>query len=467
MCASLQSSPTELETRGILAREGGAAIHDGVSLPPSPSPAPPSSAPSSATEPTSPLQIADYRKFWLARFCAVLASTGMVVIIGYQLYDVARTDYGMSITQAAFQLGLLGFAQFLPVFLLTPVAGVIADRFDRRWIAGLAALLDAGVAIGLGVTSELDIRSLPVLFSFAVLHGVVRVFIGPAMSAIAPNVVPPALIPRAIGFNSMAMQAGSIIGPAAVGFLFAADRALPYWTSAGAQIAAAAAVMAISTLPPLHRDARKAHPVRQIIDGFHFVWRERFLLGCITLDLFAVLLGGATALMPVFARDILHVGPEGLGQMRAATAAGAALVALWLSFRPLENNVGVKMLAAVVVYGAATIVFGLSRSFPLSLAFLSLLGAADMVSVFIRSSLVQLRTPDAVRGRVSSISGLAISASNELGEMQSGVAAALLGATGAVVFGGGAAIVITLIWARFFPEIRRARTFAPRWEPEP
>lgn len=414
--------------------------------------------------PTSPLQIADYRKFWLARFSAVLASTGMVVIIGYQLYDVARADYAMSIAQASFQLGLLGFAQFLPVFLLTPVAGVLADRVDRRRVAAFAALLDVVVALGLGITTELHVRSLPVLFSFAVLHGIVRVFIGPAMAAIAPNVVPPPLIPRAIAFNSIAMQAGMIVGPAAYGFLFAADPALPYWASAAVQTLAAIFVLMITHLPPLLSGARAAHPVRQIIDGFHFVWRERFLFGCITLDLFAVLLGGATALMPVFARDVLHVGPEGLGQMRAATAAGAATVALWLSFRPLERNVGVKMLAAVAAYGGLTAAFGISRIFAVSLACLALLGAADMISVFIRSSLVQLRTPDDVRGRVSAISGLAISASNELGEMQSGVAAALLGATGAVVFGGVGAIVITVMWAWLFPEIRRARTFAPLGE---
>jgi hypothetical protein len=218
----------------------------------------------------------------------------------------------------------------------------------------------------------------------------------------------------------------------------------------------------IRKLPP-PQGSRNVHPVRQILDGFTYVWNERFLLGCVTLDLFAVLLGGATALLPVFARDILHVGPEGLGQMRAAPALGAAVVALWMSWKPLERNVGAKMLWAVAAYGTATLAFGLSRWFPLSLLFLALLGAADMVSVFVRSSLVQLNTPDEVRGRVSAISGLAISASYELGEMQSGVAAALLGATGAVVFGGVGAIVITLLWSWLFPELVRARTFAPQF----
>nr|WP_314465198.1 MFS transporter [uncultured Novosphingobium sp.] len=424
------------------------------------------SSPSALPEPTSPLRIADYRKFWLARFAVVFASTGMVVIIGYQLYDVARSVYGMSIAEASFQLGLLGFAQFLPIFLLTPVAGVIADRFDRRKVAGIAMSVDILVAIGLALITELDLRSLPVLYLFAALHGIARVFVSPSMTAIAPNIVPTSLIPRAIAFNSIAIEAGTIIGPAAFGFLFARHHAMPYWIAAVLMAVAAFSITSIRNLPPVPKDARRDHPVRQIVDGFHFIWRERFLLGCITLDLFAVLLGGATALMPVFARDILHVGPEGLGQMRAATAAGAAIVAVWLSFRPLAKNVGVKMLLSVAAYGAMTVGFGLSRSFAVSLGFLALLGAADMISVFIRSSLVQLRTPDDKRGRVSAISGLAISASNELGEMQSGVAAALLGATGAVVFGGGAAIVITAIWAWSFPEIRRARTFAPRWEHE-
>lgn len=414
------------------------------------------------TEPTSPLQIPAYRRYWLARFSAVVATTGTVVIIGYQLYDVARSAYGMSIPHAAFQLGLLGLAQFVPIFLLTPVAGVLADRFDRRYVAGTALAIDLIVALSLAVSSSYGVQSLPLLFTLAALHGTARVFVNPAMSAIAPNIVPTALIPRAIAFNAIAWQAGSVAGPAAAGFLFAGTAALPYWSASALLVVSAIAVLSIPRLPPVESN-REIHPVRQIVDGFRFVWNERFLLGCITLDLFAVLLGGATALMPVFARDILHVGPEGLGQMRAAPALGAALVALWLSWRPLSRNVGNKMLWGVAVYGLATLTFGLSRNFMLSVAVLAVLGAADMVSVFVRSSLVQLNTPDDMRGRVSAISGLAISASNELGEMQSGIAAALLGATGAVVFGGTGAIVITVLWAWLFPEIRNARTFAPQY----
>jgi hypothetical protein len=269
-------------------------------------------------------------------------------------------------------------------------------------------------------------------------------------------------MPRAIAFSSIAWQAGSVVGPALGGFLFGVNPALPYGISAVLLAISCLCAALIGKLPPSEAN-RRAHPVRQIVEGFRYVWNERFLLGCVTLDLFAVLLGGATALLPVFARDILHVGPEGLGQMRAAPALGAAVVALWLSWKPLARNVGAKMLWAVGAYGAATLVFGLSRWYPLSLLCLVLLGAADMVSVFVRSSLIQINTPDDVRGRVSAISGLTVSASNELGEMQSGIAAALLGATGAVVFGGIGAILITLLWSRLFPELIRARTFAPQY----
>lgn len=414
------------------------------------------------TEPDSPLQIRDFRRFWLARFASVVATTGTVVVIGYQLYDVARSAYGMSIPAAAFQLGLLGLVQFLPLMLLTPVAGLVADRIDRRYVAASAIGLDLLIALGLAAVSLAGLRSLPALFALAALHGAARVFVSPAMSAIAPNVVPARLIPRAIAFNSIAWQAGSVAGPAAAGFLFASERGLPYFCAAGLLALACVSVLSIRDLRQPAPD-RDLHPLRQIVDGFTFVWNDRFLLGCITLDLFAVLLGGATALLPVFARDILHVGPEGLGQMRAAPALGAAAVAVWFSFRPLSHNVGVKMLWAVAVFAAATVAFGLSRDFLLSLGLLVLLGAADMVSVFVRSSLVQLNTPDEVRGRVSAISGLAISASNELGEMRAGLAAALLGATGAVIVGGAGAIVVTAIWAVIFPEIRRARTFAPQY----
>ena len=412
------------------------------------------------TEPTSPLQIADYRSFWLARFLAVFSTLSMVVLIGYQTYDVARADYGMDRSHAAFMLGLLGAAQFVPLFLLTPLAGVAADRFDRRIVVLCANGVDALIALSLAFATWREALTLPLLFSLAAMHGAARVFNGPALSAIAPNVVSAQLLPKAIALSSIAWQVGTVIGPAIGGLLFAWKPASPYLLSAVLLIASAALIISIRPVRALH-EGPPAHPLKQMVDGFQFVRRERFLLGCITLDLFAVLLGGATAMLPVYARDILAVGPEGLGVMRGAPAVGAALVAALLSWRPLENNVGVKMLWAVVAFGAATIVFALSRNFLLSLGALACLGAADMISVFVRNSLVQLNTPDNKRGRVSSISGLAISASNELGELESGLVAGLIGATGAVVFGGVGAIVITGLWAWIFPELRRAKTFAP------
>ncbi len=415
----------------------------------------------SLTTPTSPLQIGDYRRYWLARFMGVFATMSMVVLLGYQLYAVARDDYGMSIGEASFQLGLLGLAQFIPLFVLTPVAGLAADRFDRRHVAAFANGIDGLVAVLLAALTYADALNLPVLFALAAAHGAARVFLGPSMSAIAPNIVPPRLLPRAIALSSIAWQTASVAGPAVGGLVFAAVPWAPHALSA---VLLACGMILILTVRPVRaaQDGPKLKPLKQIAQGMIYVWRERFLLGCITLDLFAVLLAGATALLPVFARDILFVGPEGLGLMRAAPAVGAAAVALWLSFRPLQREVGVKMLWAVAAFGALTVVFALSRSFALSLAILSMMGAVDMISVFIRSSLVQLFTPDDKRGRVSAISGLAISASNELGEMQSGLAAGLLGAVGAVVFGGMGAIVVTLVWAWYFPELRRARSFEPQ-----
>jgi MFS family permease len=412
------------------------------------------------TSPASPLSIPDFRLYWIARFAAVLATMAMVVVIGWQVYDLARTDYGMTPREAAFQLGLLGLVQFVPLAALTPVAGWAADRYERRLVARFANTIDLGICVALGIATATDSLSLPLLFGLAAMHGVARVFVGPAMAAIAPNIVPPALLPRAIAMSSIAWQSASVAGPALGGFLYAGDPALPYWVGA---VCLALTTMLIGFIrpvmpPPL---AGKAHPLRQMLDGLTYVRNHRFLLGAVTLDLFAVILSGATVLLPVYARDILHVGPEGLGQLRAAPAVGAAVVALWFAWRPLHYDVGVKMLLSVAAFGAATVVFGISESMLLSLAALVALGGFDMLSVYVRSSLVQLHTPDAMRGRVSAVSGLAISASNELGELRGGVAAALLGAKAAVVTGGIGAIAVAAGWFYLFPELRRARTFDP------
>lgn len=408
-----------------------------------------------------PLRIRDYRLIWLTRFASVNATSAIVVVIGAQTYQIARLAHGMSPKEAAFMLGLLGLAQFIPFLLLTPLAGLIADRLDRRFVAAASTCIDLTIALVLASANASGFLTLGLLFGLAAAHGAARVFIGPSVSAIVPNVVPAEQLPKAIALSSIAWQSASVIGPSIAGFLLAHDPALPYWY---ASVLLVAGIVAVLRIHPIPRPAvQNEHPVKLMAEGARFVWHERFLLGCVTLDLFAVLLGGATAMLPAFAYDVLHVGDQGLGLMRGAPAFGSALVALWLSFAPLSRNVGAKMLWAVVIYGAATLVFGLSTNFALSLSMLALLGAADGISVFVRNTLVQLNTPDDKRGRVSSISGLAISASNELGEMQSGLAAALLGPVGAVALGGAGAILITAIWTLIFPELRKATTFAPQY----
>jgi MFS family permease len=297
------------------------------------------------------------------------------------------------------------------------------------------------------------------LFTVAALLGVARAFAGPALQAMSPNLVPPPSLPTAIALSSIAWQGGSVVGPALGGYLYAAGRWVPYATSATLFIAAFTALLVIRPLP--RAALKRGNPWRQMIEGLHYVRRNRLVLGAISLDLFAVLLGGATAMLPVFARDVLHVGAAGLGDLRAAPACGAAITALYFAVRPLRRNVGVKMLAAVGVFGVATVLFGLSRSMPLSLACLAALGAADMLSVYVRQSLIQLYTPDAMRGRVGAVSSLFVSGSNELGEAESGLLAALVGPVTAVIAGGVGAVLVTLAWSRLFPELRRARSFEP------
>ena len=413
------------------------------------------------SSPTHPLQVRDYRLIWLARFISVAATSAMVVVIGAQTYQIARTAYHMNEQQASFMIGMLGLTQFVPFMLLTPLAGLVADRMDRRYVAAVATAVDVVIAVVLAIANARGGLTLPPLFALAAIYGAARVFIGPALSAIVPNVVPAEMLPKAIAISSVAWQSGAVLGPVLGGFLLARNHALPYWFSAVTLLLAITALLAIRhRAPPA---AAKEPALKLMGDGARYVWRERFLLGCVSLDLFAVLLGGATAMLPAFAYDVLHVGDEGLGLMRAAPALGASLVAIYLGFRPIARNVGAKMLWSVAGYGLATLVFGLSTNFIVSLGTLALLGGADAISVFIRSTLVQLNTPDSMRGRVSSISGLAISASNELGEMQSGLAAAFLGPVGAVALGGAGAIIITALWTVLFPELRRAKTFASNY----
>jgi MFS family permease len=402
-----------------------------------------------------PLKIPDFRAYWLTRLATTIAQMAMVIVIGWQVYDISRET--MSIGDAAFQLGLIGLVQFVPLFLLTPVSGWVADRLDRRHVARVVVLLEMLCALILFTVTYAGTVTLPILFGVAALLGVARAFAGPALGALAPNLVPRDLLPRAIALSSTAWQSGAIAGPAIGGILYDITPHLPYGVSAALF---AFSIVLLFRIGPVQRTTiEPGRPIQKMIEGLRYVRRNGFVLGAITLDLFAVLLGGATAMLPVYARDILHVGAQGLGPLRAAPAIGATLTAIYFSVRPIKTNVGVKMLWAVAVFGAATAVFGLSTSYLLSLAMLALLGSADMFSVYIRQSLIQLHTPDEMRGRVGAASTLAISASNELGEARSGFAAAWLGPVAATVAGGVAAIIVTALWARFFPELRRARTF--------
>jgi MFS family permease len=402
-----------------------------------------------------PLRIAAFRSFWLARLATTIAQMAMVIVIGWQVYDIARQT--LSIREAAFWLGLIGLVQFVPLFVLTPISGWSADRLDRRYIARAVVSLEMVCALILFVANWEGFINLPILFAVAALLGVARAFAGPALGALAPTLVPRQILPNAIALSSAAWQAGAIIGPALGGILYDVRPHLPYGLST---LLFGLSVVLLFGIPPIARPKlRPGTPISQMIDGIAYVRRNRLVLGAISLDLFAVLLGGVTAMLPIYARDILQVGPQGLGPLRAAPALGATVTAIIFSMRPLKSHVGVKMLGAVVVFGAATAVFGISTSFALSLAMLAVLGAADMFSVYVRQSLIQLHTPDQMRGRVSAVSTLAISASNELGETRSGFLAALIGPVVATVAGGVAAIAVTLLWAGLFPELRRAHSF--------
>ena len=407
-----------------------------------------------------PLTIPNFRAYWLSRFAGTIAISAQGIIIGWQVYGLAREQLGYSIERAASMLGLIGLVQFVPLFLLTPVVGLVADSVDRRWIVrGTTALLTLN-ALMLGALTWAGDLTLPVLYIAATLVGVARAFAGPAYSALAPNLVPREVLPTAIAISTLAWQTGTIAGPSVGGLLYAIHPDLAYGTVAGLLVVALGLMFLIGPVPqpPAEKDR---HPLQRIADGFRYVRANRLVLATITLDLFVVLLAGATALLPIYARDILHVGATGLGFLAAGMGIGAAVASLWFSFRPMKSDVGVKMLVSVLIFAVAILTFGLSRSFPLSVAALIVAGAADMVSVYVRTSLIQLHTPDAMRGRVSAVSQLTISASNELGEAESGLLASVLGPVGAVVFGGVGAIVVTLAWSRLFPELRRARTFDP------
>jgi MFS family permease len=397
------------------------------------------------------LRNADFTRYVAARFLGSLAVQMQTVAVGWQVYEVTRSPL---------DLGLIGLSQFLPFVLLILPAGHFADTRDRRRIlVGCYAVLLL-CSLLLWFFSWRGLHSAWPVFGIMTLYGVARAFAMPASQALLPNLVAREHFGTAVAFNSSLWQVSTIAGPALGGLLYLAGATTVYATVAAllavsfvmlALLRGGSAVPANENPAPLDRNA--------LLEGLRFVRRRRPVLGAISLDLFAVLFGGATALLPVYAADVLHVGPSGLGWLRAAPGIGAALTGLVLSTYPVTRRVGHWMFGGVIIFGVATLVFGFSTSFWLSLAALTLLGAGDMVSVFIRHLLVQLETPDAIRGRVSAVNSVFIGASNELGEFESGVAAAWLGAVPAVVIGGGATLLVALVWTRLFPELWRMDRF--------
>ncbi len=394
-----------------------------------------------------------YLQFWIMRQLLAGARQMEAVAIGWQVYDVARLTRGVE--ESAFMLGLIGLAQFAPVFLLSLAGGQAADRFNHKLIllAANALRLSATLALFSSVFLPRQ-QALPMIFGVAVVLGCVNAFVPAASNALYPRLVPRAEIPSAIAWNSLGLQAASITGPAIGGLLYIWGPEAVYAVCA-VMIALAMLSIGLAATPP-HVPNKEARGMAMVREGLRFVRDNKIVLGAISLDLVVVFFAGATALLPVFARDILHVGAEGLGILRAGPAVGAGIVAFGLAVRPLTNRVGRWMTGAIVIYGAAMLTFGLSRSFLLSLAALAVSGAADMISVYVRQSLIQLATPDGMRGRVSSVSFIFISASNELGEFESGVAARFLGPVTAVVLGGIVAITTAIAWLRLFPQLARA-----------
>ena len=380
--------------------------------------------------------------FWLARMFAMIAHQMLAVAVGWQVY---------ALTGRALDLGLVGLVQFLPSFFLVLVAGHVADHFDRRRVLQLCMVAEAAAALGLGIASATAVIGETVIFVLIFVVGAARAFQMPTMQALLPALVPASLLSRAIAANASAGQAAIIAGPALGGIIYVAGPATVY-------VVSTVLFMLTGLMIFLIRIKRRRAPtstarLSSVLEGIRFIRRQPAVLGAISLDMFAVLLGGATALLPIYARDILHTGPWGLGLLRSSTAVGALGMALWLAHHPLHRHAGRTMFAAVAVFGGATVVFGLSQSFAVSLAALLVLGAADMISVVIRQSLVQLQTPDHMRGRVSAVNSLFIGTSNQLGEFESGVTAAWLGVVPSVVVGGIGTLVVVLLWMRFFPSL--------------
>jgi len=385
--------------------------------------------------------------FQIARFLIVAAVEMQAVAVGWQVYDI---------TKRALDLGLVGLAQFLPGILLFLVSGHASDRFDRRKVLGACY---AGYALCSGLLlaiAEAGTHSVRPIYAVLILLGVVRSFNGTASRSILPQLVPEEHFANAVAWNASTFQAATILGPSLGGILYALFRG-PSAVYAAAMLTAVGALVStfrIKTRPQARR--REPMTVKTILAGLHFIWREKLVLGAISLDLFAVLLGGAVALLPVYAREILHTGPWGLGLLRTAPGVGAAVMAVALAHRPLRGRAGPTLLWSVAGFGICTILFGISTSLVLSLFSLIFLGAADMISVIIRATLVQLRTPDEMRGRVMAVDMVFIGTSNELGQFESGLTAQWFGTVPAVLLGGVGTLVVIALWAWRFPELRRA-----------
>jgi MFS family permease len=393
-----------------------------------------------------------YVMMTLCRLTSNLAIQIESIALAWHVYTVARLTGTMA--EGAFAMGVLGLVQFLPMFALALFAGETADRHDRRRIVVWCLAAELVTAVVFALLAFDKVTTLWPIYGMAVVFGVARAFFSPAANALGPTLVPRALLPRAIALNSLTQQTAAVVGPAIGGFLVAASSGVAFTVAAVLFLVSGAVLLTF--LSPPQAGAQGASRMTQIREGLSYLWTNKIVLGAISLDLFAVLLGGATALLPVFARDILHVGSQGFGVLRAAPAVGGVAGAMVLMARPIKRGAGNKMLAGVASFGLATVVFAVSRNLWLSAAALAVLGASDMVSVFVRQSLVQISTPDAMRGRVTAVSYLFIGASNELGEFESGVVARLMGPVGAALFGGLGSLGVTGLWAVLFPDLRRA-----------
>ncbi len=385
-----------------------------------------------------------FMRYWVSRLTGGLSNQMLLVAIAWQMYEI---------TGSAWDLGLVGLYQFVPALLLTLVAGQVADRFNRGHII-LGCFVAQAVASAVLWFAAVDgwlHREL--LLALSIVLGAARAFQMPAQQALLPLLVTERLFPRAMAFSAGGLQVSVMGGPALGGFLFAAGAPVVYGVCLGLMLLACGLMLRVKIAPvaPSHEPVT----LETVLAGVVFVWRSKLLLGAISLDLFAVLLGGATALLPIYAKDILMVGPWGLGLLRAAPALGALVTSVVMSRWPLQEKVGRKLLASVAVFGVAIMVFAVSTSFWLSMAALALSGAADMVSVVIRQTLVQLETPDEMRGRVSAVNTIFIGASNQLGEFESGATAALMGPVAAALVGGVGTIGVALLWGRWFPSLAR------------